>query len=341
MKNLQLLAMIAISFCGSISMCSESRSEEPLPLIGKTFAARDSLNITVETNKDAQECLDGFAWRPSPFQVTVEKSKGQGDYLVRFPSPVPTGEAANDLVCMEWFIARDENGTPQSAPMIVVVHESGRRMEVGRLFARGLREMGCHTCMIHLPYYGERRNGQHPADAATLLKRVRQGVADTRRARDAVEVLPFVKGRISIQGTSLGGFVAALAAGIDDSFDRVHLLLAGGNLYEMMQNGRNETAKVKRELAEQGIVGEKLRELVYMMEPTRLAHRLDPKRTWLYSARFDTVVPLANAQALADAVPLVGEHHVQFPANHYSGVIFVPMVLKNIVKEAGVERTLE
>lgn len=299
------------------------------------FIAHDSLNVGATQDADTADCLKGFTWTPGSFEVTLADALDEGDHLVRFPSPIPTGDDANDMVSMVWHQSKDLAGNVRTAPAILIVHESGRRMEVGRMFARSLREMGFHTFQIHLPHYGERSNGKHPADAATLLTRVRQGVADTRRAYDAIKVLPNVAGPIAIQGTSLGGFVAALAAGVDGCFDSVHLLLAGGNLYEMMQNGQKDTAKVRRKLEEQGITGEKLKSLLYMMEPTRLAHRLDPQKTWMYSAIFDTVVPKKNADALAEAISLPNDHHIQFPANHYSGVIFIPLVLKNVANICG------
>jgi len=301
------------------------------------FAARDSLHIHDVEDADTEACLRGFAWEQGAFEVSLEEPVDEGDFLVRFPSPIPTADATNDRVAMVWHQSKDLDGNVREAPAILVIHESGRRMEVGRMFARSLRDLGFHTFQIHLPHYGERSNGKHPADAATLLTRVRQGVADSRRAYDAIKVLPHVKGAIGIQGTSLGGFVAALTAGIDGCFDSVHLLLAGGQLYEMLQNGQKDTAKVRRKLEEQGITGEKLKSLLYMMEPTRLAHRLDPQKTWMYSAIFDTVVPKKNADALAQAIPLSPDHHIQFPANHYSGVIFIPLVLKNVAQVCGKE----
>lgn len=302
------------------------------------FAAQDSLNVRDVANSDAAACLKGFSWEPNSFEVSLTKPGEEGDFLVRYRSPISTGDAINDMVSMVWHQAKDLDGNVRDAPAILVVHESGRRMEVGRMFARSLRDMGFHTFQIHLPHYGARSNGKHPADAATLLTRVRQGVADTRRAYDAIKVLPHVRGGIAIQGTSLGGFVAALAGGVDGCFDSVHLLLAGGDLYEMMQNGQKETAKVRRKLEEQGISGDRLKSLLYMMEPTRLAHRLDPQKTWMYTAIFDTVVPKKNADALSKAISLTPEHYIQFPANHYSGVIFIPLVLKNVAQVCNGEK---
>ncbi|MDA1166512.1 MAG: acetylxylan esterase, partial [Planctomycetota bacterium] len=101
---------------------------------------------------------------------------------------------------------------------------------------------------------------------------MRQAVADVRRARDAVAVLPMVdKSRISLQGTSLGGFVSATSGALDDGYDNVFLMLAGGELYDLIQNGKKDAAKVRERLEKAGLSGEKLRELTLTIEPTRVA----------------------------------------------------------------------
>lgn len=87
---------------------------------------------------------------------------------------------------------------------------------------------------------------------------------------------------------------------------------------------------MREKLAEAGLTGEKLRTLAFTIEPTRIAHRLDPARTWLYSASYDKVVPPENALALAKAARLESGHHIRMLANHYSGIIYLPVVLKDI-----------
>ena len=180
---------------------------------GVSFAANDTLSCGVESGVDATACLDGLKWNCVPFTVRCETAKpDSGDWLVRFPTPFPSGDAANDLVAMEWYVARDESGKPVWAPAMVVVHESGRNMVAGRAIAKGLRGQGIHTFLIHLPGYGERAS-RFTADMKNMLPRLRQAVSDVRRAHDAVGALPFVAGaEIGLQGTSLGGFVVATVA---------------------------------------------------------------------------------------------------------------------------------
>lgn len=314
---------------------STSASAEMRAVPGATFAARDTLEPGIETSADAKACLDGLVWSATDFQVRCENARERcGDLMIQFPSPVTSGDAANDVVSMEWYMARDKTKSPINAPAVVVVHESGSGMSAGRMFAAGLRLQGLHAFMIQLPYYGERRaNGKRPS-GENLVPVIRQAVADVRRARDAVAALPLVDTEsISLQGTSLGGFVTATAASLDNGYDRVFIMLAGGGLLDVIQNGQKDAAKFRDELARAGLTGDKLESLVATIEPLRIAHRLDPATTWLYSAQFDTVVPPANSKLLAKTARLDPSHHIEMLANHYSGVIYVPYLLTHMQQQ--------
>jgi dienelactone hydrolase len=296
-------------------------------------SARDTLTIGEEPDADARDCLQGLAWTPGAFEVLCrDPLPDRGDALVRFPSPVATGDERNDLVALEWYFAQDESRQPCRAPAVVVVHESGSAMTVGRLFAKQFQQRGVHAFLLHLPHYGERRSGKKRPDAANLVPVLRQAVADVRRARDAVAVLPLVDGDcIALQGTSLGGFVSATTAGLDRGYDRVFLMLAGGNLYDVIQTGARDAARLRDDLSRAGLTGEALRTGIRVVEPTRLAHRIDPTRTWLFSARYDDVVPPRNADLLARSAQLDDTHHVRLPADHYTGIVFLPFAVEQMV----------
>ena len=304
----------------------------PLLSILSTFQAFDSLNVGIDTDKDAQICIDGLKWNPCEFTVHLETAKvGCGDWLVRFPSAKPSGNKLNDEVAMEWYQVKDSSGNPIEAPAAVIVHESGSGMTVGRLLAKALRAKGIHTFMIQLPYYGVRRGPNGRPRDINLVGALQQGIADARRARDAVAMIPMVDtSRISLQGTSLGGFVTATTAGLDKAYHRVVVFLAGGDLYSVLMDGKREAAQVRAELMQGGISESDVKEMITSIEPLRLAHRIDPKRTWLFSALYDEVVPPRNAKLFASAAQLDPTHHLEMEANHYSGVVFLPLVTQQM-----------
>ncbi len=184
-----------------------------------------------------------------------------------------------------------------------------------------------------MPHYGHRRKSSEKPTGDQFLLAMRQGIADVRRARDAVAALPGVDPtRISLQGTSLGGFVAGTTAGLDSAFDQVFIMVAGGDLYGLMQNGAKEAAELRDRLAKAGFTGDKLRDLMARIEPTRLASRLNPARTWLYSAEQDQVVPMANALAFKQAAGLADDHHVRLAGDHVSVIVYVPAILMHVME---------
>ena len=328
----QFCLLLAVLFVRQICGAGITFGDDgALPAVGAVFQAKDTLDTSADGLEDAQACLEGLRWKPGPFEVKLEKPReNEGDLLVRFPSPVLSGNSVNDLVSMEWYAARDKDRRPIAADCVIVVHESGRGMTVGRIFARGLNAQGLHTFLVHLPGYGARRTPD--ADRAEkMLDGLKQAVADVRRARDAAASLPLISGRIfGVQGTSLGGFVTSTAAGLDAGFDRVFILLAGGNLHDVVLKGQKDAAQVRRRLEALGVKADQIRELARPVEPLRVAHRLRPDTTWLYSGKYDDVVPPACSHALASAAKLPAGHHIEMAADHYSGILYLPAVIAEI-----------
>jgi hypothetical protein len=325
-------AVLALALC----VCRHGFAETPevvvptvfsgTSLVGASYQASDTIEVGLEPKPDARECLDGLSWKPSQFLVQCEAAtEWRFDSLVRFPSAIDTGDPVNDRVALEWHMARNPQGEIVKAPAVLVVHESGSKMPVGKTFAFLLSRHQIHAFMIHLPGYGERRSESRPKSAASLIRLTRQSIIDVRRAHDVIAALPMVDAdHISIQGTSLGGFIGCTAACLDDAYDGVFLMLCGGDLYNVLQTGKRDAEKMRRQMAEEGLAGEELRQLLYSIEPTRIAHRLHPQHT------------LANANVLAKVANLPAEHHVLYDADHYSGVIRIPEMIKRIQDEINV-----
>ncbi len=308
------------------------RSKRQLPFTNTgPFAATDTIDVSGEPDADARDCLEDTGWDPKKFEVQLDRESKSGDCMLRFPSPRPAGNEKNDTVCVEWYMARTSGGKlKDNALPVVVVHELGSNMAAGKAVATGLSRIGLHAFMVQLPSYGERRvrRRAHPAE---MLKPMQQAIADVRRTRDAIVRLPTVDTRhIALQGTSLGGIIAASSGSLDDGFDSVHLLLAGGDLFNLIKTGKRDTAYVRASLERAGVTDEQLKQLTAPIEPNRIAHRLPRGRTWLYSGKNDTVIPKANANALATAAKIEKSHHKWYNVNHYSGMVMLPWILADV-----------
>lgn len=297
----------------------------------------DTLVADAEPGSDDAAMLGRFRWEPAGFDLQLVHDPAEAlelvgvletdaDTLAVFPSPLPRegdGEAVNDVV-LEWYAAEGV-AAGEAAPAILVLDILDGRMLIARAFARTLARQGIHAFVLHMPSYGWRSMDRWAFEGELFFELCTQAVADARRARDAIAALPGVDAeRISIQGTSLGGFIASAAAAVDPVFDNAFIMLAGGNLYDMLHDGRREAAMIRHALERAGFVGEKLRELCRRIEPTRLAHRLNPATTWLISAKGDQVVPAANARALAEAASLEEDRHLWLAGDHYSVLLHMP-----------------
>jgi hypothetical protein len=310
----------------------------------KTFAAKDTFINPTDPSPAAQAALDGAKWKPGDFEVTsalpaegmeTEKAIAGGyDAIVRFPSPLPIGDKITDNVVMEWFVARDADGKPIEAPAMLVLHILQNDPLVPRAFARSFSKAGIHAFVMYMPHYGPRRKPGVRPDVKTFLEGARQAVADARRARDAINALPNIKkDKIGIQGTSLGGFICTGAASLDGVFNIVMPTLAAGDLPTLFVNGKNEVASIRKAVEKSGMKQEDFLAIITRIDPLLLAHRLDPKKTWMFNAEGDEVIPADNARALAKAIGLPSEQHIWMPGGHVTCAIHLPVVMPMMIEK--------
>ncbi|MAG54684.1 MAG: hypothetical protein CMJ83_00170 [Planctomycetes bacterium] len=294
------------------------------------YIVKDTLGPMQDPNPAAQAMLDRIAWKPGSF--TAEVHRGPKLVRVRYPSPKPRGDARNDRVTMEWYAPKGPLADG-GAPAVLVMHILDGRMRVARIVAKSLARRGIHGFVMYMPDYGDRGDRRARHDVRRFVDRSLQGVADARRAHDVIARFPGVDGkRVGIQGTSLGGFGASVAGAIDGVFDPVFLLLSGADLAQLIQSGKRDTAHIRRRFLASGLSMDETKKLVTQVDPIHLAHRLPVGRTWLYSARRDTVVPPACATALAKAAKLTPKRHVWISADHYTGLPYLPAVVLKLVK---------
>ncbi len=296
------------------------------------FQAEDSFKPIPDDRPETQAILDGLSWEPGAFEVRCTATPGLAyDALVRFDSPMPSGKRSVDEVVLIWYAARGDDGKAIEAPAVLMVHSLQPQMMIAHQIAKDFAKRGLHTFILQLPGYGHRWEGPGHFPGVTALEHGRQGVADCIRARDAIAAMPNIKpGPIALQGTSLGGFVAATAAGIDQTFDPVVLLISGGDGYGVLMNGQHDAMFLRMALSRQGHRGVTLRKLLEPVEPLPVAHRLNPDRTWLISARDDLTIPRASSDALAQATGLDDEHRLWLSTNHYTTLLLMPAIAQHM-----------
>src|SRR6202011_2079714 len=90
---------------------------------------------------------------------------------------------------------------------------------------------------------------------------------------------------------------SALAAALDPTLNRDALLLAGGDLSEILWS-MPEGARYRKLWVDSGRTKEDLRILVTPLDPLTYADRLKGKRLMMIAGNIDEVIPPASARAL-------------------------------------------
>lgn len=300
---------------------------------GQLVEVRERTRDCGDASRDARAMLRGLNWRPERFSAVCRVDTGWADAAVEFPSPFAHLSNRRGTVSMNWHAARDPMGRLTHGPAVVVLDILQAGNLVSGYIARAFARRGIHGFVLDLPHSTKR--GKRLRDCHTLFTGMRQCIADARRARDVIAALPYVDGRVGIQGTSFGGFVASITAALDNAFDVTCLALCGGDLYRIAMEGKVEAAKMRQALSVAGIRDDQaIREFVWQIEPMRLAHRLDPNRTFLWTARRDQVVPASCSQALASAANLPPDHLQQLSGCHYTCALATPWWTSRVVDAA-------
>jgi dienelactone hydrolase len=267
-----------------------------------------------------------FRLEPAVFAYEMEPVMNTPRYTVsklRFPSPIKTPDAENNIVHAEYFAPV---GVGPKRPGVIVLHILGADFPLSRYMAARLADRGVAALFVKLPYYGERRpagEGQRlkrflSADIERTVSAMRQGVCDVRRAAAWLAARPDVDmKRIGVSGISLGGIVSALAAAVDPTIREGAFLLAGGDLASILWE-MPEGAAYRKQWIESGRTKRDLMSLTAPFDPLTYANRLKGKRLMMIAGKIDEVVPPASTLLLWEAA---GRPAIRWcDCGHYSAV---------------------
>jgi dienelactone hydrolase len=267
-----------------------------------------------------------FRLKAAVFSYELEPVMATERYTVsklRFPSPIETPDAENNVVHAEYFAPV---GSGQRRPAVIVLHILGADFPLSRYMAARLADRGVAALFVKLPYYGERgiagRGARTKrflsADIDRSVTAMRQGVCDVRRAvvwlasRGDVDAQ-----RLGATGISLGGIVSSLAAAVDPAIREGAFLLAGGDLSSILWE-MPEGAAYRKQWLESGRSRHDLKALTEPFDPLTYANRLKGKRLMMIAGKVDEVVPPASTLLLWEAAGRPPIHWCE--CGHYSAV---------------------
>jgi len=219
--------------------------------------------------------------------------------LVTFPSPVVTPATENNTVHCEYF--RPVKAGPHRG--VIVLHILGGDFDLARLFCRHLAANGVAALFLKMPYYGERRPTESQARMVSLDPRetvagMKQAILDIRRARAWLASREEVRPEgLGIFGISLGGITSALAASAEPRFERVCLMLAGGDIAAVGWN-QPRLARIKQKWLADGGTQESYVQLLQTIDPVTYARPVAGRQMLMINARHDEIIPPACTESL-------------------------------------------
>ena len=295
------------------------------------FTATDLPLNTDRADERTAAWLGEFAVAPEPFEYSVQfvrDEDGLKVYRVSYPSPLQTKWPQNNTVPAEYFEPGEAApAAPDGAkrPAVIFLDIKAGNAIVPRMLARAAARRGMVAMYVPMPGYGARRpkgddyQRSLEADPDLVVESIRQTVMDVRRAKAILAARPGVDAdHIGICGVSLGGIMAALSAGVDGDFDRVVLILAGGDLATIVLGDNRETRRMRAALLARGLTPATTADLLAPVEPLHFAMRIGAERCLMINALHDEIIPRSTTDALRAAI---GNPPILWlPAGHYSVV---------------------
>jgi dienelactone hydrolase len=275
---------------------------------------------------------------PFSYQILSREVKaGFSVYRLSYPSPVVTRVPQNNTIPAEYYLPDGIRPGDPGRPAVICLHILDGNMELVRTTCSVLASRGVPAMLFMLPYYGPRALPGGPqamaADPQLFLTALDQAVEDVRRSVDLLASRPEIDPRhIGITGISLGGIVAATAAGREPRLSRAALVLTGGDLLTIIRHAR-ETREL-RGLIDRLPGPQKIKVLqsIEAVDPLRSADQLRDRalagKVLMVNAGEDEVIPRACTEKLAASLG-IEKQVVWLPGlGHYTAMAELPRLLE-------------
>ncbi len=255
-------------------------------------------------------------------------------YRVSFPSPVESPHPENNTVHAEYYRPRGAGPFPG----VIVLDITAGDQSLSRGLSTYLAQKKVAALFVQMAYYGPRRPpGSRlrllSPDVARTMAAVRQTVLDLRVAAAWLEARPELDPkRLGVLGTSLGSFLAGLAAEMEPRLGRLAVLLGGGGLVDAYYD-HPQAAPYRKLYEALGGSKERLAKLIAPADPLTCAANLKARKVLILAGKRDEIVPPKMAEALWQAS---GQQKiVWFDCTHYGAIVYLPVALDHVVAHFG------
>jgi len=271
-------------------------------------------------------------------------------YSVDFPVAQPTLYQESNTAYGEYFRPNIDG----DVPLVVLSHGWGDRSVFPcKLLAQALAKRGIASFVLYLVFHSRRlpdviKNRLPDLTAEEWFKGYQMSVVDIRQIVDwAIAMEGISKEYIAVMGISLGGFISAIAMGVDKRIKAGVLLTAGGNSEKIVQMSRISTfrkrykrseaeyseirncyAQYLDEVAEKGLENVTPVRQSFLTDPMTFAHLLQQRPLLMINALWDEFIP---KEATLDFWEACGRPDISwYPGTHASIWLWYPLILKQI-----------
>ena len=265
-------------------------------------------------------------------------------YDVDFPIAKPTNHKEHNTAFGEYYQpSRGDNW-----PLAILVHGLGNRSTLPcSLLARDLARRGIASFVLYLVFHSSRmpeviKRRLPVLTADEWFEGYQTSVTDVRQVVDWASSQPEIdKGKIAVIGISFGGFISAIAMGVDRRLKAGVFLVAGGN-YEnpawakKRRHSRQEIREVEHhqaqndytdylaEVAKRGLENVNPAKKSFLTDPMTFATYLQQRPILILNALWDEYIP---KQAVLDFWEACGKPAITwFPATHITIWLWYPFI---------------
>lgn len=294
----------------------------------------EPLNLAPGQVFSVQDTFDG-----KPFTYEVVEIEVKEHCLVahlRYPSPVVCDLPQNNVIPVEYYLPKSVAAAQVRRPAVICLHILDGSLELVRMLASVLASRGVPAIVFPLPYYGPRGASDGPyhilGDPQRFIGVLQQTFLEVRRGVDFLASRPEVDPQhIGVAGISLGAIIAASAAEREPRLYKAGLILAGGNLRQIVETAR-EAAPLRHFIAslggeQQEAIWKTLGEVDPLSHADVLRDRAQQGQVLMINAAEDEVIPRICTEQLAEALG-ISDRVVWLPdLGHYTAIAALPRIL--------------
>lgn len=271
-------------------------------------------------------------------------------YEIQFQSALDTGYPENSVVKGDYFHPKVKG----KVPLVILVHGMGDYSVIPcKLLTRNLLKQGIACFIPYLTIHSKRipkamRTNMPYLNPEEWSQCYRISVVDLRQVVDwACSRTDLESGQIAVLGISFGGFVSAIAMGIDSRIKAGIFVVTAGNSNKLSwlskasqyrkRYRRTEAeyieiqksyARYLKDVSEKGFENVMPVNQSFLQDPLTFAHYLQERPVMMINARWDKYIPRETVTELWQAC---GQPPIKWiPAGHVSMWLWYPSISKSV-----------